>query len=149
MKYKNYKAAIANLDDLIKAYRKLTDTQFRKLSENEFEAQFGEFDRVGFYGLRNAFFSFATMFEESDFDDFYDRFSSPAGLDRKTKPIAWVSRFIPDLMEELVWSERPIGDRIKEYRALYIKCRKLEKDFNKKLTKKVPKRNKQGVTVNG
>jgi hypothetical protein len=71
---------------------------------------------------------------EQDFDEFYDRFASPypANGDR---PVAWTTRFIPDMMDDVFWSQDPLETKVKEFKKLYDQCKAIEKAFNREKKK--------------
>lgn len=115
------------------AYRKLSSEQFRKLREEEYNLQFGDWDKDSFYAVRSLFLYLVTG--EPDFEVFYRRFDATA-FDHGHKPIAWGPGFWPDLMDDVFWSDEPLDIKVKQIKDLYAKCIKAEKAFKRKNGKK-------------
>lgn len=127
------KKALQYTDSLIKEYIDFRSARYKKLGEDKFDRIYHNWDVNSWYGLRNLFFNLIT--NESNFDDFYDRFDAP-GTTRGYKPIAWGERFIPDLINDQIWdTEITLEDKVKQVKKLYKKCVELEKDFKPKPTK--------------
>ncbi len=127
------KTALEFAERLISSYRDFANKRYTKLGEKKFESIYGKWDVQNFYDFRNLFFNLITG--EENFDRFYDRFDAPA-LPRGTKPIAWTTSFIPDLIDYEIWNTNAkLEDRVKNIEKLYGQCVKLEKEFKKKKKK--------------
>jgi hypothetical protein len=121
--------ALEHLNKAMMAYRKISYDLYKDHSEASFEFKFGDWDKDSFYAFRSLFFSLVTG--EPDFDKFYDRFCTP-GTDKGLKPVAWTTRFVPDLMDYVFWSSKPLDEKVEEIKALYNECKKAENGFKRK-----------------
>ncbi len=127
------KKAFEFVDSLIADYWDFSKKRYNKLGEKKYNSIYGSWDVQTFYNLRNLFFNLISG--EPSFDKFYDRFDSPGNASGH-KPIAWGSRFLPDLIDEEIWdTETKVEDKVKRIEKLYKKCIKLEKEFKPKATK--------------
>lgn len=115
-------------DQLIKVYWNFDTKRYNKLNENKYYVIYGKWSQDSYVLLRNLFFYLIT--KENDFDAFYDRFHAPA-LSDGSKPIAWGPRFLPDMINDLIWQDIPTRQKVKDILDLYKKCVKLEKAHKK------------------
>jgi hypothetical protein len=121
--------ALRLTESLMILYKNFSGKRFRKLKEHKFNSIYREWDLSCWYGFRNLFFNLITG--EPSFDKFYDRFGTPAS--NKITPIAWESRFLPDLINDAMWDDSlTLHQKVETIKLLYFKCKTIEEEFQKK-----------------
>lgn len=117
-------------NELIKIYLDFANKRWNKLRDTGYNAIYARWDTDSWYGFEKLFFNLVTG--EEDFERFYSRFDAP-GSSHGQKPIAWDLRFIPDMINDLIWdTELPLENKVKKIEVLYKKCVELEKRFKRK-----------------
>lgn len=104
--------------------QKVDNTLYRTFREEFYLAHLGDVGSVIYYELSNLLFHSITG--EEDFGKFEDRFDAPGH--RTGKPVAWTTRFIPDLIRDEIMSDRSTKEKVTKVMEMYDQCVKIERE---------------------